>query len=93
MRVTELVILSACFAGVTVAQDTGCQIELLNINQQVVDSVCIPHDGIRPMRDATAPKGVINYAVKVNSSCGAGLAAGNLANGASLRNAGPCTPS
>ncbi|KAF4847873.1 hypothetical protein CGCSCA4_v005133 [Colletotrichum siamense] len=93
MRVTELVILSACFAGVTMAQDTGCQIELLNINQQVVDSVCIPHDGVRSMRDATAPKGVINYAVKVNSSCGAGLAAGNLANGASLRNAGPCTPS
>ncbi|KAF3799037.1 hypothetical protein GCG54_00001140 [Colletotrichum gloeosporioides] len=92
MRATLLVILTTCFAGVTIAQQTACQIELLNINQEVVDSVCIPCDSTRAMRDATAPHGAVNYQVHVDSNCGVGLDRGNLVNGATFRSAGPCTP-
>ncbi|EQB45730.1 hypothetical protein CGLO_15352 [Colletotrichum gloeosporioides Cg-14] len=86
MRLAQVTASAALFAGVVFARQDACSIELLNVNQAVVDTKCIPFDTTTAMKDPTGPGGGQLYKVHVNNLCGIGLDDGQeLANGASLR--------
>ncbi|KAK2766560.1 hypothetical protein CKAH01_15438 [Colletotrichum kahawae] len=93
MRFTQFAASATVFAGLVFARQDACQIELLNVNQAVVDTACIPFDTTTPMKDPTGPVGGQLYQVHVNNICGVGLDNGQeLSNGASLRKVGLCFP-
>ncbi|KAF5502296.1 hypothetical protein CGCA056_v014205 [Colletotrichum aenigma] len=86
MRLAQVTASAALFAGFAFARQDACSIELLNINQAVVDTKCIPFDTTMAMKDPTGPGGGQLYKVHVNNVCGIGLDDGQeLSNGASLR--------
>ncbi|KAF4826755.1 hypothetical protein CGCTS75_v008860 [Colletotrichum tropicale] len=90
MRLAQVTASAALFAGFALARQDACSIELLNINQAVVDTKCIPFDTTVAMKDPTGPGGGQLYKVHVNNLCGIGLDDGQeLANGASLRKGQP----
>ncbi|KAF3802793.1 hypothetical protein GCG54_00014030 [Colletotrichum gloeosporioides] len=63
----------ALFIGDAFSRDEGCNIELLNINQAVADSACIPIDSTQVMTDRSACGSPLTYKVHVNGNCGVGL--------------------
>ncbi|KAF4884854.1 hypothetical protein CGCF415_v015538 [Colletotrichum fructicola] len=86
MRLAQVAASAALFAGFAFARQDACSIELLNVNQAVVDTKCIPFDTTIAMKDPTGPGGGQLYKVHVNNLCGIGLDDGQeLSNGASLR--------
>ncbi|KAI8223529.1 hypothetical protein K4K54_006058 [Colletotrichum sp. SAR 10_86] len=86
MRLAQVTASAALFAGFALARQDACSIELLNVNQAVVDTKCIPFDTTIAMKDPTGPGGGQLYKVHVNNLCGIGLDDGQeLSNGASLR--------
>ncbi|KAL0937004.1 uncharacterized protein CTRU02_209220 [Colletotrichum truncatum] len=66
---------------------TGCRIELLNFNQAVVGSACIPFNYNANIIDSSTRQG---YNVKVNNICGADFSGGQRTVNYSLRKAGYC---
>ncbi|KAF4840180.1 hypothetical protein CGCSCA4_v010528 [Colletotrichum siamense] len=86
MRLAQVAASAALFAGFALARQDACSIQLLNVNQAVVDTKCIPFDTTIAMKDPTGPGGGQLYKVHVNNLCGIGLDDGQeLSNGASLR--------
>ncbi|KAF4871345.1 hypothetical protein CGCSCA1_v009546 [Colletotrichum siamense] len=73
MRLAQVAASAALFAGFAFARQDACSIELLNVNQAVVDTKCIPFDTTIAMKDPTGPGGGQLYKVHVNNLCGIGL--------------------
>ncbi|KAI8277774.1 hypothetical protein K4K59_009419 [Colletotrichum sp. SAR11_240] len=67
MRLAQVTASAALFAGFALARQDACSIELLNINQAVVDTKCIPFDTTIAMKDPTGPGGGQLYKVHVNN--------------------------
>ncbi|KAH0423285.1 hypothetical protein CcaCcLH18_12280 [Colletotrichum camelliae] len=90
MRLIYCTIITAILTSSAVSRDESCKIELLNINQAVVDSACIPKDSTQSMIDGSV-RPPVRYQVQVNGNCGAGVQDGQQLNpDNSLRKAGFC---
>ncbi|TDZ31973.1 hypothetical protein C8035_v001039 [Colletotrichum spinosum] len=95
MKLSASVPLCAVLATAASAAQTSCQIEILNVNQAVVATACIPFGGtqyvLQPEHNAGPglPRG-INYHITVNENCGIGLVDQEWAHGDSARKVGLC---
>ncbi|TEA10817.1 hypothetical protein C8034_v008531 [Colletotrichum sidae] len=87
MKFTLAACLLGSYAGLAAAA-TGCQVELLNINQAVVGSGCVPFNYYANIYDSITRAG---YTVEANINCGLKFQAGRrIPDGYSLRRAGYC---
>ncbi|KAF9872552.1 hypothetical protein CkaCkLH20_10049 [Colletotrichum karsti] len=87
MKITATLCLVVSYVGLATAA-TGCQVELLNINQAVVGSGCVPFNYYASIRDSTRGAG---YTVNANNNCGLSFSGSQkIPDGYSLRRVGYC---
>ncbi|KAH0438545.1 hypothetical protein CcaCcLH18_03252 [Colletotrichum camelliae] len=83
MKFTVAICLLASYTGLAAA--AGCQVELLNINQAVVGSGCVPMNYYANIYDSITRAG---YTVNANNNCGLSFSGSQrILDGYSLRRA------